>query len=121
MVRGARRAGLDPDEMMSLGMWAIVGALIGAKALLAIRSPQDYLTSLSALRSLVSSAGDFYGGFIGALIASAIFFRRHPQLPFWRAGGRLRAGDRARSGDWTHRLLHGRRRLRPAGRRCPGR
>jgi hypothetical protein len=33
---------------------------------------------------LVSSAGDFYGGFIGALIASAIFFRRHPQLPFWR-------------------------------------
>ena len=85
MVRGARRAGLDPDEMSSLGMWAIVGALIGAKALLAIRSPQDTLTSLSALRSLVSSAGDFYGGFIGALIASAIFFRRHPQLPFWRA------------------------------------
>lgn len=85
MVRGARRAGLDPDEMSALGMWAIVGALIGAKALLAIRTPQDTLTSLSALRSLVSSAGDFYGGFIGALIASAIFFRRHPQVPFWRA------------------------------------
>jgi phosphatidylglycerol:prolipoprotein diacylglycerol transferase len=84
-VRGARRAGLDPDEMSALGMWAIVGALIGAKALLAIRTPQDTLTSLSALRSLVSSAGDFYGGFIGALIASAIFFRRHPQVPFWRA------------------------------------
>lgn len=85
MVRGARRAGLDPDAMMSLGTWAIVGALVGAKALLAIRSPQEYLTSLSDLRSLVSSAGDFYGGFIGALIASAIFFRRQPQLPFWRA------------------------------------
>jgi phosphatidylglycerol:prolipoprotein diacylglycerol transferase len=84
-VRGARRAGLDPDAMMSLGTSAIIGALIGAKALLAIRSPQEYLTSLAALRSLLSSAGDFYGGFIGALIASAIFFRRHPQLPFWRA------------------------------------
>jgi phosphatidylglycerol:prolipoprotein diacylglycerol transferase len=85
MVRGARRAGLNPDTMTSLGTWAIIGALIGAKALLAIRSPQEYLTSLSDLRSLVSSAGDFYGGFIGALIASAIFFRRHPKLPFWRA------------------------------------
>jgi phosphatidylglycerol:prolipoprotein diacylglycerol transferase len=85
MVRGARRAGLDAETMTSLGTWAIVGALIGAKALLAIRSPQEYLTSLSDLRSLVSSAGDFYGGFIGALIASAIFFRRHPKLPFWRA------------------------------------
>jgi phosphatidylglycerol:prolipoprotein diacylglycerol transferase len=85
MVRGARRAGLDPDAMMSLGTWAIVGALVGAKALLAIRSPQEYLTSLADLRSLVSSAGDFYGGFIGALIASAIFFRRQTQLPFWRA------------------------------------
>jgi phosphatidylglycerol:prolipoprotein diacylglycerol transferase len=85
MVRGARRAGLDPDTMTSLGTWAIVGALIGAKALLAIRSPQEYLTSLSDLRSLVSSAGDFYGGFIGALIASAIFLQRHPKLPFWRA------------------------------------
>ena len=34
---------------------------------------------------MLQSAGDFYGGFIGALITSAIFFRRHPQLPFWRA------------------------------------
>jgi len=34
--------------------------------------------------SVLASAGDFYGGFIGALIASAIFFRRHPRLPFWR-------------------------------------
>jgi hypothetical protein len=25
------------------------------------------------------------GGFIGALITSAMFFRRHPRLPFWRA------------------------------------
>jgi phosphatidylglycerol:prolipoprotein diacylglycerol transferase len=85
LVRGARRAGLNPDALMSLGMWAIVGALIGAKALLAIRSPQEYLTSFASLRSLVSSAGDFYGGFIGGLVAAALFFRRHPGIPFWRS------------------------------------
>ena len=32
---------------------------------------------------MLTSAGDFYGGFIGALFACAIFFRRHPELPFW--------------------------------------
>jgi phosphatidylglycerol:prolipoprotein diacylglycerol transferase len=85
LVRGARRAGLNPDALMSLGMWAIVGALIGAKALLAIRSPQEYLTSFASLRSLVSSAGDFYGGFIGGLLAAALFFRRHRGIPFWRS------------------------------------
>ena len=34
---------------------------------------------------MLTSAGDFYGGFIGALIASAIFFWRTPRVPFWRA------------------------------------
>jgi phosphatidylglycerol:prolipoprotein diacylglycerol transferase len=34
--------------------------------------------------SVLTSAGDFYGGFIGALVTAAIFFRRHQQLPFWR-------------------------------------
>src|SRR5215510_9388164 len=84
VVRGARRAGLDPEALSSLGVWAIVGALIGAKALLAFRSPGDYLSSPSDLKSLLTSAGDFYGGFIGGLIASAIFFWRHPRIPLWR-------------------------------------
>src|SRR5499427_2832533 len=85
--RGARRAGLDPEVLTSLGIWAIIGALIGAKALLVLRSAGDYIARPSELwsMSLVSSAGDFYGGFIGALIASAIFFVRHSGVPVWRA------------------------------------
>jgi phosphatidylglycerol:prolipoprotein diacylglycerol transferase len=78
VVRSARRQGLDGDLFMSLGTWAIVGALVGAKALLFLRAPDE-----SA--SLLSSAGDFYGGFIGGLIGSAIFFWRHPTLSVWRA------------------------------------
>jgi len=87
LIRGGRRAGLDADALTSLGMWAIVGALLGAKALLVLRSAGDYLANPSELwsTSLLTSAGDFYGGFIGGLIASAIFFRRNPRLPFWRA------------------------------------
>ena len=87
MVRGARRAGLDPDALASLGAWAIVGALVGAKALLIVRSIFDGSMSASDLWSMstLTSAGDFYGGFIGGLTASALFFWRHPAVPVWRA------------------------------------
>ena len=85
--RGARKAGLDSDALTSLGIWAIVGALLGAKALLVLRSAGEYIARPSELlsMSLVSSAGDFYGGFIGALIASALFFYRNPGLSVWKA------------------------------------
>jgi phosphatidylglycerol:prolipoprotein diacylglycerol transferase len=52
-----------------------------------VRALPEYAAAPSQLfsRSVLTSAGDFYGGFIGALLAAGIFFRRHPQLPFWRA------------------------------------
>jgi phosphatidylglycerol:prolipoprotein diacylglycerol transferase len=85
LMREGRRNGFEEEALASLGIWAIVGALVGAKALMIVRDPSDYLATPSELfsRAVLTSAGDFYGGFIGALIASAIFFRRHPQLPFW--------------------------------------
>jgi phosphatidylglycerol:prolipoprotein diacylglycerol transferase len=85
--REGRREGLDVEALASLGLWAIVGAIIGAKALMIVRALPEYTATPSQIVSVsvLASAGDFYGGFIGALITSAIFFRRHPQLPFWRA------------------------------------
>ena len=46
-----------------------------------------YAAAPSALLSpsLLVAAGDFYGGLIGDSITLAIFFRRNPQLPFWKA------------------------------------
>ena len=87
LTREGRREGLDVDDLTSLGFWAIAGAIIGAKALMIVRELPDYAAAPFEMFSLsvLASAGDFYGGFIGALIASAIFFRRHPRLPFWRA------------------------------------
>jgi phosphatidylglycerol:prolipoprotein diacylglycerol transferase len=86
LIREGRREGLDIDALSSLGFWAIGGAVIGAKALMIVRDLPEYLAAPAEIfsRSVLMSAGDFYGGFIGALIASAIFFRRHPNLSFWR-------------------------------------
>lgn len=84
LVRGARRSKVDPETVMSLGTWAIVGAILGAKGLLFVRTAGDYTGSRADLWSVVTSAGDFYGGFIGGLIASAVFFWRHPSVRFWK-------------------------------------
>ncbi len=85
IVRSAKREGLDPDRVMSLGFWAIGGALLGAKALLVLRTLPQYIDDPSQLfsRGLLESAGDFYGGFLGALAAVAIFFWRNPDLRVW--------------------------------------
>lgn len=87
LLREGQRTKQDVDALSSLGLWAIVGALIGAKVLMIVRDWPQYSAAPSELfsTSTLTAAGDFYGGFLGALVASAIFFRRHPRLPFWRA------------------------------------
>jgi phosphatidylglycerol---prolipoprotein diacylglyceryl transferase len=86
LMREGRREHLDIDALSSLGFWAIAGAVIGAKALMILRDLPEYVSTPSAVlsSSVLASAGDFYGGFIGALVASALFFWRSPQLPFWQ-------------------------------------
>jgi phosphatidylglycerol:prolipoprotein diacylglycerol transferase len=86
LTREGRRQGLDADGLTSLGMWAIVGAIVGAKALMILRSLPEYAGAPTEIfsPSVLASAGDFYGGFIGALMTSAVFLRRHRELPFWR-------------------------------------
>jgi phosphatidylglycerol---prolipoprotein diacylglyceryl transferase len=87
LARGVRREGLNPDRLTSLGFWAIAGGGVGSKLLLVLRNLPDFIAQPSRLWSLsfLESAGDFYGGFLGALAACAVYFLRHPELPAWRA------------------------------------
>src|SRR5262245_45554779 len=86
VTRAARREGLNPDRVMSIGLWCIVGAILGSKVLMMVRELPEYRADPAQLwsRSFLASAGDFYGGFLGALVAAAFFFVRHPDLPVWR-------------------------------------
>ena len=86
LIREGRRERVDVDALSSLAFWAIAGAIIGAKALMIVRELPEYVANPGAAFSLsvLTSAGDFYGGFIGGLIASALFFWRHPRVPFWK-------------------------------------
>jgi phosphatidylglycerol:prolipoprotein diacylglycerol transferase len=94
LTREGRREGLDVDALGSLGFWAIAGAVVGAKVLMIVRDLPVYVAAPSEIfsRSTLTSAGDFYGGFLGALVASAIFFWRDPRQAIGRIGCFM-AGD----------------------------
>lgn len=76
--RAARKEGIDTRAVISLSLWLMAGGLIGAKLfkigrLLLQHSSTD-----------VGGVGDFYGGFLGALVVALIYFWRHPELNAWK-------------------------------------
>ena len=80
----AKRFGLNPGQVLDLGIAIIIAALVGAKLLLVIVEPGEYLKpSFDALLSLLRSGGVFYGGLILAVLVAFWYIARH-KMPFWR-------------------------------------
>ncbi|HSW40030.1 MAG TPA: prolipoprotein diacylglyceryl transferase family protein [Acidobacteriota bacterium] len=86
LIVEARRAGIDREKAAALGLWTVIGAIIGARLSVILRMLLEYSEDISRAWSIavIQDAGDFFGGFIGGLIAAWIFFYRHPELPRWR-------------------------------------
>lgn len=86
VTRAARQRGISTHSVISLSLWLIGGGLVGAKLLKIGRLLLEHLAypgqQLSI--SVLEGAGDFYGGFLGALGVAVIYFWRHPELPVWQ-------------------------------------
>jgi phosphatidylglycerol:prolipoprotein diacylglycerol transferase len=78
----ARARGMDGNRVMDLGIWIIVSALVGAKALLLIVDWEQFSRNPRELLSLAQSGGVFYGGLILAVVVALWYIRRH-KLPMW--------------------------------------
>jgi phosphatidylglycerol:prolipoprotein diacylglycerol transferase len=78
----ARSRGLDQNRVMDLGIWIIVSALIGAKAMLVIVERDRFEWTVAELVNLFRSAGVFYGGLIAAVVVALIYLWRH-RMPVW--------------------------------------
>ena len=101
-VRRAREAGLDGNRVLDLGIWVIIAALVGAKALLFVVDFRQFTSSWADFTTLLRSGGVFYGGLIAAVVVCIYQLRKH-HLPLWTSARPVRAGHRPG--------LHG----RPAG------
>jgi len=80
-ARRASATGLPGERVADLGLWVALWGIFGAKALLVVTEP-GYLSSLSGLWALFRAGGVFYGGFIAAVAAAVVLFRRY-RLPFF--------------------------------------
>ena len=81
MVR-AKARGLDDTSVMDLGIYIIISALVGAKALLFVTDFRTFANDPRELVTLLQSGGVFYGGLILAVVV-AIWYIRRIGLPLW--------------------------------------
>ncbi|HEU0173414.1 MAG TPA: prolipoprotein diacylglyceryl transferase [Blastocatellia bacterium] len=94
MARLAARDSLDKQKVYDLGLWVLAASLIGSKALMVITEwDSTYRDSPRQIFTLdfFRSGGVYYGGFIGAVIASVIVMRFY-KLPWWRTADAFAPG-----------------------------
>jgi len=78
----ARKAGLDAQKMLDLGVALVIAALVGAKLLLLLTNFNYFRANPAEIIVLARSGGVFYGGLIGATLVAFWYIRRH-NLPLW--------------------------------------
>jgi phosphatidylglycerol---prolipoprotein diacylglyceryl transferase len=78
------RDGLPRERIFDLGLWMLLGGLIGSKLLLMVAEPEygaDWRNLLSI--DFLRSGGVWYGGFLGGLFTGVLLIRRY-RLSFWK-------------------------------------
>jgi len=78
-ARLAKRDGLPSERMYDLGLWILLGGLLGSKLLLVLLDPNAKMFSWDFIRS----GGVFYGGFLGGLAVAAILIPLY-KMNFWK-------------------------------------
>ena len=85
--RLAARDGLPRERIYDLGLWTLIGGLVGSKLLMFLVEDNVQVFSLDFLRS----GGVFYGGLIGGFLAFVLCARVY-KLPFWKVADAFAPG-----------------------------
>lgn len=86
-ARLAARDGLPRERIYDLGLWTLIGGLLGSKILMLIVEDNVQIFSLDFLRS----GGVYYGGFLGGFFALLLLIRWY-KLPFWKVADAFAPG-----------------------------
>ena len=88
-ARAADRSGLNRDKVLDLSFGILVAAMIGSRILFIIVNWDEYAHDLAGIFQFWKGGLVFYGGFIGAVLFSLWYMRRHDMafLPYADAMG----------------------------------
>ena len=83
--RLAARDGINRDRVFDLGLWTLLGGLLGSKILM-LFVDENYSANIWNIFSLdfLRSGGVYYGGFIGGFLTLALLMYFY-RLSLWRA------------------------------------
>jgi phosphatidylglycerol---prolipoprotein diacylglyceryl transferase len=83
--RRALRDGVDPDTIIDLGIWLLVGTIVGARTLYVISYWNESFAGRPWTEIFMVQHGGlvYYGGLIGASLACCVF-AAVKKLPLWR-------------------------------------
>ncbi len=80
--RRAKERGIAPQIVMDLGVLIIIASIVGARLLYVVFHLDQYTNPLQ-LFAIWEGGATFYGGFIGAILAS-YFYVQHKKVSFFR-------------------------------------
>ncbi len=90
-VREAKRKGLDPNEIYSLGMWAVLGGIVGARLFHVIDNWSYYSANPGSILALQQGGLAILGGILGGTAVGAVYIGRHG-LPLGRVADAVAPG-----------------------------
>ena len=76
-ARTAEKAGLSKDKVLDLSFGILVAAMVGSRLLFIVVNWDDYAHDLAGIFEFWKGGLVFYGGFIGAVLFSIWYMRRH--------------------------------------------
>lgn len=76
-LREARRKGLHPDIISALTGWAVIGGIVGARALHVLDRFDDYRRNPAAAFNIAQGGLAIFGAVLGGAVATWLFARRH--------------------------------------------
>lgn len=86
-ARLGARDGMPREKMYDLGLWTLIGGLLGSKILMLFTDENVNFFSLDFLRS----GGVYYGGFIGGFLTLFFLIKRY-NLSFWKVADAFAPG-----------------------------
>jgi phosphatidylglycerol:prolipoprotein diacylglycerol transferase len=82
--RRGLREGIKPEQVQDVGLWLIVGTLVGARTLYVITFwREQFADNLIEIIMIQHGGLVYYGGLIGATLAG-ILYARSKKLPVWK-------------------------------------
>jgi len=79
--REIARQGLDREKFLDMGFWALLSAIVGARAFHVLVYWRQYAEAPSEILKVWNGGLVFYGGFIAAVAVCIVFLRRS-RMPF---------------------------------------